>query len=118
MLTSEGNNNNKFNHILLGVPFKYSSNNISYPEAVRYAGLVYDLILYSKKVLDDFRKNNHGNMSMRLRLKSGMEIIVVQGILFYLINILLETDFYLITLQLCNEPAEDPSLVPEGEKKN
>jgi hypothetical protein len=61
-----------------GVPFKFSG--LSHQEAVRYAGLIYDLILYSKKTIDDFKRTpNHGNMALRLRLKNGTEIIVVQG---------------------------------------
>jgi len=55
-------------------------NNISYSEAINIAGLLHDLILYAKKVLDDLKKNNHGNMTFRIRLKSGTEIIIVQGI--------------------------------------
>jgi len=62
------------------VPFKYNVNNISQQDAVKYAGLVYDLILFSKKTLDDFKGTPHyGNMKLRMRLKNGKEIIVVQG---------------------------------------
>ncbi len=63
-----------------GVPFKYNANNISHEEAVKISGLVYELIIQSKKTLDDFKRTrNDGNMTLRLRLKSGLEIIVVQG---------------------------------------
>jgi hypothetical protein len=66
-----------------GIPFKYSfgslSDEVSYKEAVNYAGLLHDLIQYTKKVLDDLKKNNYGNLSLRLRLLNGTEIIIVQG---------------------------------------
>jgi hypothetical protein len=69
----------------LGVPFKYNINNISHQEAVKYAGLVFDLILFSKRTLDDLKKTpHHGNMTLRLRLKNGSEIIVVQGKKFFI----------------------------------
>ena len=63
-----------------GVPFKYNINNISHQDAVKISGLIHELVLYSKKTLDDFKRTpNHGNITIRLRLKSGLEIIVVQG---------------------------------------
>ena len=47
---------------------------------MKYAGLIYDLVLFSKRTLDDFKKTpNHGNFTLRMRLKNGKEIIVVQG---------------------------------------
>ena len=62
------------------MPFKYNPNNISHQDAVKYAGLIYDLILFSKRTLDDLKKTpHHGNMTLRLRLKTGSEIVVVQG---------------------------------------
>jgi len=57
-------------------------------EAVKYTGLVYDLVLFAKKSLDDLKKGDHKvdhskeknpQFSMRLRLKHGVEIIIVQG---------------------------------------
>jgi len=65
---------------------------LSYQEAVKYTGLLYDLVLFSKKALDDlkkggeFTKNDHSKeknpqFSMRLRMKNGIEIMVLQGIM-------------------------------------
>lgn len=55
-------------------------NNIPPNEAIKYTGLIYDLILYIKKTLDDFKKQGEkgGDISVRLRLKDGKEIIVTQ----------------------------------------
>jgi hypothetical protein len=62
---------------------------LSYQEAVKYTGLLYDLVLFSKKSLDDLKKgeytkNDHSKeknpqFSMRLRLKNGIEMMIVQG---------------------------------------
>ena len=62
---------------------------MSYQEAVKYTGLLYDLVLFSKKSLDDLKKGEHTKndhskeknpqFSMRLRLKNGIEMMVVQG---------------------------------------
>jgi hypothetical protein len=66
--------------LTIGIPFKYSIG-IEHPEAVKYAGLIYDILLFSKKTLDSFKVSppNTGNLTMRLRLKSGKELIIVQG---------------------------------------
>lgn len=53
-------------------------------------------------------------MTFRLRLKSGMEIIVVQG----KFKLILEQDFYLITIQLCKAPTDVAQTGKEEEKKN
>jgi hypothetical protein len=66
--------------IILGVPFKFSTSSLEYPAAVRYAGLIYDLMLFTKKTFDDFKKTpNSGNVILRVRLKNGKEFIVSQG---------------------------------------
>jgi len=61
---------------------------------VRIAGLLFDLILYSKKVLEDLKKVNeqgvHENLTLRMRLKNGVEIIIVQ-----------QNEYYLISKQIC-----------------
>ena len=87
-----------------GIPFK---SNIEYnPTVIKIAGLVFDFILYSKKTLDDLKKQGeptiNKNLSIRMRLKNGEELIVVQ-----------EGEFYLITKQIC-KVTEAP---PEPEKK-
>lgn len=62
---------------------------MTYTEAVKYTGLIYDLVLFTKKSLDDLKKNDQKNdyskekfpnFSMRLRMKHGVEVIVIQGI--------------------------------------
>jgi hypothetical protein len=101
-----------------GVPFKYNPNNITHQEAVKISGLIYELVFYSKKTLDDFKRTpNYGNITIRLRLKSGLEIIVVQGIHLFII---LEQDFFLITHQLCKivaDPNQQQQPQAEGDKK-
>jgi len=63
--------------------------------------------------LDDLKKNNHGNLTFRIRLNSGTEIIIVQGKnIYHRNNIFLEHDFYLITMQVCRADS-----VPTNEKK-
>ena len=48
--------------------------------AVKYAGLIYDLMLFTKKTFDDFKKSpNSGNVILRIRLKNGKEFIISQG---------------------------------------
>ena len=64
---------------------------------------------------------------MRLRMKHGIEVIIVQGknykisfyfvfilYLFYFIFIIKDADFYLITLQVCKFQSDDN----KDEKKN
>ena len=86
-----------------GIPFK--SNIEKNSEVVRVAGLIFDLILYSKKILEDLKKVNepgNDNLTLRMRLKNGEEIIVVQ-----------QNEYYLISKQICK--IVDAPL--EGEKK-
>ena len=87
-----------------GIPFK--SNIEKNSEVVRITGLIFDLILYSKKILDDLKKVNepgtNDNLTLRMRLKNGEEIIVVQ-----------QNEYYLLTKQIC-KIVEAPA---EGEKK-
>ena len=75
-----------------GIPFK--SNIERNSDVVRIAGLLFDLILYSKKVLEDLKKVNeqgvHENLTLRMRLKNGEEIIIVQ-----------QNEYYLISKQIC-----------------
>ena len=75
-----------------GIPFK--SNIERNSDVVRIAGLLFDLILYSKKVLEDLKKVNeqgvHENLTLRMRLKNGVEIIIVQ-----------QNEYYLISKQIC-----------------
>ena len=75
-----------------GIPFK--SNIEKNSEVVRVTGLVFDLILYSKKILEDLKKGNeqglNDNLTLRMRLKNGEEIIVFQ-----------QNEYYLITKQIC-----------------
>ena len=74
-----------------GIPFK--SNMEKNSDVVRVAGLIFDLILYSKRTLSDLKKTNDSsddNLTMRMRLKSGVEIIVVQ-----------QNEYYLISKQIC-----------------
>lgn len=86
-----------------GIPFK--SNIVEQTTVVKIAGLIYDLILYAKRTLDDLKKTNvpqpgqSPNGTMRMRLKNGEEIIVVQ-----------EGDIYLISKQICKlaEQLEEP----------
>jgi len=62
-----------------GVPYKYAT--LEHPEAVKYTGLLYDLFLFTKKILDNYKSTpNNGNMCIRLRLKSSQEVIINQGI--------------------------------------
>lgn len=93
-----------------GVPFKFSQSivqdknqevketsvNNNYIEAVKIAGLVSDLINYSKRTIEDLKKGNTGNICIRLRLKDGKEIIIQQ-----------EQDFYMITKQVCKITQDD-----------
>ena len=87
-----------------GIPFK--SNIEKNSEVVCVAGLIFDLILYSKKILEDLKKTNeqgvNDNLTLRMRLKNGEEIIVVQ-----------QNEYYLISKQIC-KIVEAPA---EGEKK-
>ena len=87
-----------------GIPFK--SNIETNSDVVRIAGLIFDLILFSKKVLEDLKKVNepgvNDNLTLRMRLKNGEELIVVQ-----------QNEFYLISKQIC-KIVDAP---PEGEKK-
>ena len=86
-----------------GIPFK--SNIEKNSEVVRVAGLIFDLILYSKKILEDLKKVNepgNDNLTLRMRLKNGEEIIVVQ-----------QNEYYLISKQIC----KIVDAAPEGEKK-
>ena len=84
-----------------GIPYKTNIENNA--QVVKIAGLVHDFILYSKRTLDELKKTNepgnaNKNMTIRMRLKSGEEIIAVQ-----------EADNYLITKQICKiteAPAE------------
>ena len=82
-----------------GIPFK--SNIEKNSEVVRITGLIFDLILYSKKILEDLKKVNepgNDNLTLRMRLKNGEEIIVVQ-----------QNEYYLISKQICkivDAPAE------------
>ena len=73
---------------------------------MRIAGLIFDLILFSKKILEDLKKVNepgaNDNLTLRMRLKNGEELIVVQ-----------QNEYYLISKQIC-KIVEAP---PEGEKK-
>lgn len=47
---------------------------------MKYTGLIYDLILFCKKTLDDLKRSTlHTPISLRLRLKHGVEIIIIQG---------------------------------------
>ena len=54
-----------------GIPFK--SNIEKNSEVVRIAGLIFDLILYSKKTLEDLKKSNeqglNENLTLRMRLR-------------------------------------------------
>ena len=87
-----------------GIPFK--SNIEKNSEVVRVAGLIFDLILFSKKILEDLKKVNepgvNDNLTLRMRLKNGEELIVVQ-----------QNEYYLISKQIC-KIVDAP---PEGEKK-
>ena len=101
-----------------GVPFKFSQSiiidkgnelkseadiqNRNYSESVKISGLVSDLINYSKRVIDDLKKGNTGNICIRLRMRDGKEYIIQQ-----------EQDFFLITKQVCKtivEPEETTKL--------
>ena len=103
----EDKNTSMESYILMsidGIPFK--SNIEKNSEVVRITGLIFDLILYSKKILDDLKKVNepgtNDNLTLRMRLKNGEEIIVVQ-----------QNEYYLLTKQIC-KIVEAPA---EGEKK-
>ncbi len=71
-----------------GIPFK--SNIEKNSDVVRIAGLMFDLILYSKKILEDLKKVNdqgvNDNLTLRMRLRNGEELIVVQQNEYYLIS--------------------------------
>ena len=86
------------------IPFK--SNIEKNSEVVRVTGLIFDLILYSKKILEDLKKVNeqglNENLTLRMRLKNGEEIIVVQ-----------QNEYYLISKQIC----KIVDAGTEGEKK-
>ena len=76
-----------------GIPFKTNIENNA--QLVKIAGLLLDFILYSKRTLDDLKKTNelgqaNKNLTIRMRLKSGEELVIVQ-----------EGEFYLITKQIC-----------------
>ena len=75
-----------------GIPFK--SNIEKNSEVVRISGLIFDLILYSKKILEDLKKANeqclNENLTLRIKVKNGEEIIVVQ-----------QNEYYLISKQIC-----------------
>lgn len=77
-----------------GVPFKYSG--VKPEEGIKYAALMYDLINYTKRVLEDLKKGNSGNICIRLRLKDGHEYVVQQ-----------EQDFFMITIQMCKSVVEE-----------
>ena len=87
-----------------GIPFK--SNIEKNSEVVRKTELKFDLINYSKKILKDLKKvndqNANENLTLRMRLKNGEEIIVVQ-----------QNEYYLISKQIC-KIVDAPA---EGEKK-
>ncbi len=83
-----------------GIPFKSNIEDNAF--VVKLTGLLFDLILYSKRTLDDLKKVNepgvNKNLTIRMRLKSGEELIIVQ-----------QNEFYLITKQICkitDAPAE------------
>jgi len=75
-----------------GIPFKSNIENNA--QVVKLAGLVFDLILYSKRTLEDLKKVNepgvNKNLTLRMRLKNGEELIIVQ-----------QNEFYLISKQIC-----------------
>ena len=86
-----------------GIPFK--SNMEKNSDVVRVAGLIFDLILYSKRTLSDLKKTNDSsddNLTLRMRLRNGVEIIIVQ-----------QNEYYLISKQIC-KIVDAP---PEAEKK-
>ena len=94
----EGTNTSLVTYILVtseGVPFKYNGN-VTYQEAVKLAGLMIDLIHYTKRTIEDLKKGNTGNICLRMRLKSGEEYIIQQ-----------EQDFFLLTLQMCKGTVEE-----------
>jgi hypothetical protein len=75
-----------------GIPFKSNIENNA--QVVKLAGLIFDLILYSKRTLEDLKKVNepgvNKNLTLRMRLKNGEELIIVQ-----------QNEFYLISKQIC-----------------
>jgi hypothetical protein len=75
-----------------GIPFKSNIEDNAF--VVKLTGLLFDLILYSKRTLDDLKKINepgvNKDLTIRMRLKSGEELIIVQ-----------QNEFYLITEQIC-----------------
>ena len=86
-----------------GIPFK--SNMEKNSDVVRVAGHIFDLILYSKRTLSDLKKTNDSsddNLTLRMRLRNGVEIIIVQ-----------QNEYYLISKQIC-KIVDAP---PEAEKK-
>ena len=75
-----------------GIPFKSNIENNA--QVVKLAGLIFDLILYSKRTLEDLKKVNepgvNKNLTLRMRLKNGEELIIVK-----------QNEFYLISKQIC-----------------
>jgi hypothetical protein len=73
---------------IYGIPFKSDIEKNS--EVVHLSGLKFDLIIYSKKILEDLKKINeqgvNDNLTLRMRLKNGEELIVVQQNEYYLIS--------------------------------
>ena len=61
---------------------------------MKYFLVIFDLILYSKRTLEDLKKVNepgvNKNLTLRMRLKNGEELIIVQ-----------QNEFYLISKQIC-----------------
>ena len=90
-----------------GIPFKSNLENNA--QIVKITGLLFDLILYSKRTLDDLKKVNepgvNKNLTIRMRLKSGEELIIVQ-----------QNEFYLITKQICKitDATTEPEKKPDA----
>ncbi len=82
-----------------GVPLKFSG--LKYEEAVKISAYMFDLMHFSKRTLEDFKKGNLGNICIRLRLTDGHEYIIKQ-----------EQDFFLVSVQMCKVIIQD-----EEEKK-
>ena len=89
-----------------GIPFKSNIENNA--QVVKLAGLIFDLILYSKRTLEDLKKVNepgvNKNLTLRMRLKNGEELIIVQ-----------QNEFYLISKQICKivDAPTEPEKKPE-----
>ena len=89
-----------------GIPFKSNIENNA--QVVKLAGLIFDLILYSKRTLEDLKKVNepgvNKNLTLRMRLKNGEELIIVQ-----------QNEFYLISKQICKivDAPKEPEKKPE-----